>query len=70
MKLSISDLKDTELNLVIISVKTPYLERVVHDLKQVISDDTDVVSHQNGFGTEQVIAKKFGEERSFLNRYL
>ncbi|MFX0183421.1 MAG: ketopantoate reductase family protein [Candidatus Hodarchaeota archaeon] len=67
LKLSISELKDTETNLIIISVKTPYLERVVQDLKQVISDDTLVVSHQNGFGTEKVLADAFGEERAFRN---
>ncbi|MFX1507321.1 MAG: ketopantoate reductase family protein [Promethearchaeota archaeon] len=67
LKLSISDLEDTDVNLVIISVKTPYLERVVQDLKPVISNDTDVVSHQNGFGTELVLAKAFGEERAFRN---
>jgi 2-dehydropantoate 2-reductase len=65
LKLSISDLKDMDVNLVFISVKTPYLERVVQDLKPVISDDTNVVSHQNGFGTELVLATAFGEERSF-----
>jgi len=67
LKLSVSELKDTDVNLVIISVKTPYLEQVVQDLAQVISDDTDVVSHQNGFGTEKVLAKAFGEERAFRN---
>ncbi|MFX0174427.1 MAG: ketopantoate reductase family protein [Candidatus Hodarchaeota archaeon] len=67
LKLSVSDLKDTDVNLVIISVKTPYLERVVQDLKPVISDETLVVSHQNGFGTEKVIAEAFGEERAFRN---
>lgn len=67
LKLSISDLKDTDVNLVIISVKTPYLERVVRDLEQVISSDTSVVSHQNGFGTEYVLAKAFGDERAFRN---
>ena len=67
LKLSVTDLKDTDVNLVIISVKTPYLDRVVKDLKQVISEDTYVVSHQNGFGTEQVLAKEFGEDRVFRN---
>lgn len=67
LKLSVSELKDTDVNLVIISVKTPYLARVVQDLKQVISKDTDVVSHQNGFGTEQVLAEAFGEENAFRN---
>lgn len=67
LKLSISELKDSDVNLVIISVKTPYLVQVVQDLKQVLSKDTNVVSHQNGFGTEQVIAEAFGEERAFRN---
>ena len=67
LKLSISELKDSDVNLVIISVKTPYLVQVVQDLKQVLSKDINVVSHQNGFGTEQVIAEAFGEERAFRN---
>ncbi|MFX0150381.1 MAG: ketopantoate reductase family protein, partial [Candidatus Hodarchaeota archaeon] len=67
LKLSVSELKDTDINLVIISVKTPYLERVVQELKPVISEETLVVSHQNGFGTEKVIAAAFGEERAFRN---
>jgi 2-dehydropantoate 2-reductase len=67
LKLSVADLKDTDVNLVIISVKTPYLERVVQDLKPVVSDKTLVVSHQNGFGTEKVIAEAFGQERAFRN---
>ena len=67
LKLSVSELKGTDVNLVIISVKTPYLVHVVQDLKQVISEDTVVISHQNGFGTEKVLAEAFGEERSFRN---
>jgi 2-dehydropantoate 2-reductase len=67
LKLSVSELKDSDVNLVIISVKTPYLSQVVQDLKLVVSEDTDIVSHQNGFGTEAVIAEAFGEERAFRN---
>lgn len=65
LKLSVSELKDTEVNLIFICVKTPYLARVVEDLKPNISEDALVVSHQNGFGTEIVIAETFGEERAF-----
>ncbi|MFW9991085.1 MAG: ketopantoate reductase family protein [Candidatus Odinarchaeota archaeon] len=64
LKLSISDLKDYKLDIVFIAVKTPFLPRVAEDLKQVISDKTFVVSHQNGIGTDEYLASVFGKERA------
>lgn len=65
LKRSVKELAGTNVNLVFVAVKTPFLEIVLRDLKEVISDDTLIVSHQNGAGTEQVIAQVFGENRAF-----
>jgi 2-dehydropantoate 2-reductase len=67
LKTSILELIDSDVNLVFISVKTPYLKSVVQDLHKVISDETLVVIHQNGAGNEDILVETFGEERSFRN---
>ena len=67
LKKSTLELKNSDINLVFICVKAPYLQQVVQDLEKVISDDTYVVIHQNGVGNENIIIEKFGEERSFRN---
>jgi 2-dehydropantoate 2-reductase len=63
LKTSITELKDPDL--VFIAVKTSLLERVASDLKKVVSDNTLVVSHQNGIGTEDYLAEVFGEDKAF-----
>jgi 2-dehydropantoate 2-reductase len=65
LKLSISDLKVIDPEIVFIAVKTPILKRVVNDLKNVISKKTLIVSYQNGIGTEDYLAENFSEERCF-----
>ncbi|OLS23831.1 MAG: hypothetical protein HeimC3_23030 [Candidatus Heimdallarchaeota archaeon LC_3] len=65
LKLSISELKEFEPDLVFIAVKTPILKRVVKDLKEIISKSALVISYQNGIGTEDFLAENFGAERSF-----
>jgi 2-dehydropantoate 2-reductase len=67
LKTSIQDLRDSAVNLIFIATKTPYLEQVVTDLKDVISSDSLIVSHQNGLHTEKVISKIFGVKRAFRN---
>jgi 2-dehydropantoate 2-reductase len=67
LKTSIQDLRDSAVNLIFIATKTPYLEQVVTDLKDVISSDSLIVSHQNGLHTEKVISEVFGEKRAFRN---
>ncbi len=67
LKTSISELKDSDINLVFISVKTPYLKQVVQDLEKVVSDDILVVIHQNGAGNEDILVETFGAGRSYRN---
>ncbi|MFX0067111.1 MAG: 2-dehydropantoate 2-reductase [Candidatus Hermodarchaeota archaeon] len=64
LKTSILDLKDVKPNLVFVSVKTPFLDRVAQDLKKVVPDDAFIISHQNGIGTEEFLAETFGKERA------
>jgi len=66
-KLSVSELKNSDVNLVFLCVKTPFLKQVVDDLTKVISDDTLVVCHTNGAGPEDIIVEAFGPKRSFRN---
>ncbi|MHA2167001.1 MAG: ketopantoate reductase family protein, partial [Candidatus Hodarchaeales archaeon] len=65
LKTSVKDLRGTDVDIVFIATKTPYLKRVVDDLKDVIPNDSLIVSHQNGLHTENVILDVFGEERTF-----
>ena len=67
LKTSVLELKDTDVNLIFISVKTPYLRQVVQDLKKVISKEALVVIHQNGAGNEDILIEAFGPGRSFRN---
>ncbi|MHA2176348.1 MAG: ketopantoate reductase family protein [Candidatus Hodarchaeales archaeon] len=67
LKTSVSDLTDSTVNLIFIATKTPYLKQVVDELKEVVSEDSLIVSHQNGLHTEKVISEVFGEKRSFRN---
>ena len=67
LKTSTLELKDSDINLIFISVKTPYLKTVVKDLEQVISEEAFIVIHQNGAGNEDIIVETFGIDRSYRN---
>ncbi|MHA2225012.1 MAG: ketopantoate reductase family protein [Candidatus Hodarchaeales archaeon] len=62
---SILELKGTDINLIFIATKTPFLRQIVIDLKDALTEEALLVSHQNGLHTEQILANTFGEERSF-----
>lgn len=65
LKMSISELKELNPDLVFIAVKTPILKRVVNDLEDTISKNALIISYQNGIGTEDYLSEIFGPERSF-----
>jgi 2-dehydropantoate 2-reductase len=65
LKRSVKELEGTDVNLIFIAVKTPFLKAVLEDLKGIVTDDTLIVSHQNGAGTEEVIAQMFGYNRAY-----
>ncbi|MHA2102892.1 MAG: ketopantoate reductase family protein [Candidatus Hodarchaeales archaeon] len=65
LKLTTKDLKTDVPDIIFIAVKTPVLKRVVEDLKEIIKEDTLIVSYQNGIGTEDYIADQFNPEIIF-----
>lgn len=56
---SISELKDYEVNVVFICVKTSFLGEVIKELKK-LKKEMKIISWQNGFDTEELLAKYFG----------
>ncbi|MFX1501940.1 MAG: ketopantoate reductase family protein [Promethearchaeota archaeon] len=61
---SINDLQNKEINALFIAVKAPYLRDILPQVKKVVKQNTTLISMQNGFDTEQIIAKYVGEENS------
>lgn len=61
---SVTELGDRDLDLVSISVKTPYLKRVLEELYRVASPSLFVMSAQNGIDNEEEVAKLFGRDRT------
>jgi 2-dehydropantoate 2-reductase len=60
--LSIKDLKSQEFDYVVITVKTPYMKKVVPDLKE-LTGKFNVVAFQNGLDNEEYLAEFFPRER-------
>lgn len=58
---SISELKDYDVDVVFICVKTCFLEDVIKELKKV-NKNMKFISWQNGFDTEELLAESFGRE--------
>lgn len=61
--LSINELENFDLDLVIVAVKTPSLPSVVKHLADIANDNMKVVVAQNGIDNEIEVARVIGEER-------
>ncbi|MFQ6673429.1 MAG: ketopantoate reductase family protein [Fidelibacterota bacterium] len=61
---SVGELVSYNLDLVSISVKTPYLGLVLTELFDVAPEDLFVMSAQNGIDNERDVARVFGEDRT------
>ncbi|MFX1268632.1 MAG: ketopantoate reductase family protein [Promethearchaeota archaeon] len=61
---SIDELQDKGVNILFIAVKASYLETILPQIKKVVKSDTTLISLQNGFDTEELIAEFFGLENS------
>ncbi|MFX1410783.1 MAG: ketopantoate reductase family protein [Promethearchaeota archaeon] len=61
---SIDELQNKEVDSLFIAVKASYLEEVLPKVKKVVKTNTTLISLQNGFDTEELIAKFVGEENS------
>ena len=62
--LSAAELREYDLDLVAVSVKTPYLKSVLTELEETLTEKTFVMSSQNGLDNEAEIAKIFGVDRT------
>ncbi|MFX1373898.1 MAG: ketopantoate reductase family protein [Promethearchaeota archaeon] len=61
---SINDLQNKEIDVLFIAVKAPHLRNILSQVKKVVKSKTTLISMQNGFDTEQIIAEYIGEENS------
>ena len=62
--LAVVDLQEYDLDLVVISVKAPYLKSVLAELEETLAEKTFVMSGQNGLDNEAQIAQIFGNDRT------
>ncbi len=61
---SIQELEMYDLDLVILAVKTPVLEKVVSQLKEISTEKMFVMVAQNGIDNEVVVAREFGDQKT------
>ncbi|MFX1493407.1 MAG: ketopantoate reductase family protein [Promethearchaeota archaeon] len=61
---SIEELQNKEINTLFIAVKASYLKDILPQIKKVVNPGTTLISLQNGFDTEELIAEFFGIENS------
>ncbi|MBN2041534.1 MAG: 2-dehydropantoate 2-reductase [Spirochaetes bacterium] len=62
---SIKDLKKYSPDLIFISTKTYHLNIILKEIEEIYVPGIKIISTHNGFGTEDVIAEKFGPESAF-----
>jgi len=61
---SIPELEMYDLDVVILSVKTPALQKVVYQLKEIANERMFVVVAQNGIDNEVIVAREFGDQKT------
>ena len=61
---SINDLKNKDIDTLFIAVKASHLEEILPQIKEIIKENTTLVSLQNGFDTEELIAEFVGQENA------
>ena len=59
----IRELENVDPDLIFLATKTFHLERILNELEDVYRPGIKIISTQNGLGTEDLIADKFGEGR-------
>ncbi|MFX1420108.1 MAG: ketopantoate reductase family protein [Promethearchaeota archaeon] len=61
---SIDELKNREIDTLFIAVKASHLEEILPKIKEIVKPATTLISAQNGFDTEELIAEYVGEENT------
>lgn len=66
----INELKDKNLDLIIVAVKSYDTETAIKDIKKVISENTIVLLAQNGYGNYEIATSILGKDRVLLSRVI
>jgi 2-dehydropantoate 2-reductase len=61
---SVKELGSFDLDLAVISVKTPSLKKVISQLAEIASDKLYVMCAQNGIDNEVMVAREFGDDKT------
>lgn len=61
----IKELNQSKLDLIFLATKTFHLHQVLNELEDVYRPGLKIISTQNGLGTEDLIADKFGADAAF-----
>ncbi|MFW9819613.1 MAG: ketopantoate reductase family protein [Candidatus Thorarchaeota archaeon] len=61
---SINELKNKGLNTIFIAVKASHLDEILPQIKKIVEPKTTLISIQNGFDTEDLIAEFVGKENT------
>jgi 2-dehydropantoate 2-reductase len=61
---SVQELREHDLDLAVVAVKTPTLEKVVSQLAEIASKRMSVMCAQNGLDNEREVARAFGEDKT------
>ena len=61
----IKDLKHSNPDLILLATKTFHLEQILKEFEDVYRPGIKIISTQNGLGTEDLIADKFGADAAF-----
>ncbi len=59
----IEKLSEKKFDYIVVSVKTPYMEKVVNDLQHLDNNGSRIVSMQNGIDNEEFLARFFERDR-------
>jgi len=63
--LSISELKEHDLDYLFVAVKAPVLPRIIGEIERVVGKGTKVISYQNGLDTELIVAERIDPDNVF-----
>lgn len=61
---TIEELQDKDVNTIFIAVKASHLHKILPQIKNVVKKETVLISTQNGFDTEELIAEYVGRQNT------
>ncbi|WP_457641356.1 ketopantoate reductase family protein [Persephonella sp.] len=67
---SVDPLKNKDIDLIILSVKSYDTEEAVKNIKDIVSEKTFVLVSQNGYGNYEIVSGEIGKEHTLLARVI